>query len=62
LTTPVSPLVTRLIHISRVTGQFIVRLKLFSKWELSIGLESKANVAYKSIASKNIQFDMNYMF
>jgi len=45
----------------RGTGQFFVRLKLFSKWELSIGLDFKCNVLYKSIASKNIQSDMNYV-
>jgi len=48
--TPVRPLHTRLIHISRVIGQFIVRLKLFPKWELSIRLDLKSNVLYKSIA------------
>jgi len=36
--------------LSRVAGLFIVRLKLFSKWELSNGLEF--NVLCKSIASK----------
>jgi len=41
-----------------VAGQFIVRLKLFSKWELSIGLDFKSNAIYKS---KNIQSDMNYV-
>ena len=50
---PVRPLLTRLIHISRVIGQFIVRLKSFSKCELSIRLDLKFNVLYKSIASKN---------
>jgi len=58
--TPVSPLLTRLI-LARVAGQFIVRLKLFSKWELSIGLDFKANVLYKSIASKNVQSYMTYV-
>jgi len=48
--TPVSPPLTALIHISRVVGQFIVRLKLISKWELSIGLNFNFNVLYKSIA------------
>jgi len=60
--TPVRPLLTRLIHISQVIGQFIVRLKFFSKWKLSIRLDLKSNVLYKSIASKKIQFDMNYVF
>jgi len=47
--------------LARVAGQFIVRLKLFSKWELSIGLDFKSNVLYKSIASKKIQSDINYV-
>jgi len=45
--TPPSPLI-----VARVTGQFIIRLKLLSKWELSIGLDFKSNVQYKSVASK----------
>jgi len=40
--------------LARVAGQFIVRLKLLSKWELSVGLNFKSNVLYKSIASKNL--------
>jgi len=47
--------------LSRVVGQLIVRLKLFLKWELSTGLDFKSNVLYKSIASKNIQSDVNYV-
>jgi len=35
--------------------------KLLSKWELSIGLNFKSNILYLSIASKNIQSDMNYV-
>jgi len=31
----------------RVAGQFIARFKLFSKWELSIGLDFKSNVLYQ---------------
>jgi len=42
---------TRLIHISPSCWT-IYRLKLFSKWELSIGLNVKSYVLYKSIASK----------
>ena len=34
--------------------------ELLSEWELSIGLNFKSNVLYKSIASKNIQSDINY--
>jgi len=45
----------------RVTGQFIVRLQLFSKSELSIGLEFQLNAPCKSIAAKNIQSDMKYV-
>ena len=37
---------------ARVTGQFIVRLKLFSSGRLSIVLEFKSTVLCKSIASK----------
>jgi len=44
---PVSHPLTRLIHISRVVGQFIVRLKLLSKWELSTELNFKSNVLYQ---------------
>jgi len=59
--TQVRPLVTRLIHNSRSIGQFIVRLKLFSKWEIFTGLYLKSNVLYKSSASKNFQSDMNHI-
>jgi len=61
MVTPVGPLLTRLL-VARATGQLIVRLKLFSKWELSIGLDFKPNVLCKSIASTNIQSDVNYIF
>jgi len=44
-----------------VVGQFMVRLKLLSKWKLFIRLKFKSNVLLKSIASKNIQTDMNYV-
>jgi len=57
--TPVRHPLTRLFILARVVRQFIVCLKLFSKWELSIGLNFKSNVLYKSIASKNLQSDMN---
>ena len=50
--TPVDHPLSRLIHITRHVGQFTVRLKLFLKWKLSIGLNLKSNVLYKSIASK----------
>ena len=45
---------------------FIIRLFSTSafrvpKWELSIGLDFKSNVPYKSIASKKILNDMNYV-
>jgi len=61
VTTPVGYVLSLLgsFMLARVTGQFIVRLKLFSKRELSIGLDFKSNVLYKSIASKNTQSDMN---
>ena len=50
--TPVEHPLNRLIHITRLVGQFTVRLKLFLKWELSIGLNLKSNVLCKTIASK----------
>jgi len=60
--TPVTPLcLLSSFVLARVAGQFIVRLKLFSKWELSIGLDFKSNAQYKSIASKNIQSNMTYV-
>jgi len=56
---PVSPLTTRFIHINPSCCKIFIRLKLFSTWELSMGLHFKSNVLYKSIASKNIQSDVN---
>jgi len=51
--TPVRPLRTKGSFIlAWVSWQFIVRVKLFSKWKLYIGLEFKFNVLCKSIASK----------
>jgi len=46
--------------LARVVGQFIVRLKLLWKWELSIGLNFKSSVLYKSIASKkhSVQYEL----
>ena len=55
--TPVSPVRTRLFHISPIPGLFIVRLKLFSNGDRP--LDWNSNVVCKSIASKNIQSDMN---
>jgi len=53
--TPVSPLSIGSFILARVAGQFFIRLKLLSKWELPEGL----NFRCKFIASKNIQFDIN---
>jgi len=47
--------------LARVAGKFIVRSKFVSKWELYLGLDFKANVLYKSIASQNFNSDMNYV-
>ena len=58
--TPVSPLLTRLIHISPSCWT-IYRSFEITKWELSIGLDFKSNILYKSTPSKIIQFDMNYV-
>jgi len=50
-----------IIHI-RPSCWTIYRLfEIIHERELSIGLEFKSNVLYKSIASKNIQSDMNYV-
>ena len=59
--TPVSPLPTRLIHISPSYWTMFLSFEIILKQEQSIGLEFKFNVLYKSIASKNIQSDMNYI-
>ena len=60
--TPVSPLLTRLIHISpsywTIYRSFEIILEMGT---VRIGLEFKSNVPYKFIASKNIQSDMNYV-
>jgi len=58
---PVSPLSIRFIHIIPSCSKIFDRWTLFSKWKLSMGLDFKINVLYKSIASKNIQSDMNYV-
>jgi len=50
--TPVSPPLTRPFILTRVVGQVITRMKLFSKSEHFIGLDFKSNVLYKSITSK----------
>jgi len=57
-----SPLLSSVRHRAMIapvsslsTGSFIlifIRLKLFSKWEVSMALDFKSNVLYKSIASK----------
>jgi len=47
--------------LARVTGQLIVRLKLFSNGAVH-RLEFKYNALRQSIASKNLQSDMNYIF
>jgi len=54
---------SRLIHINPTCWTIYCSLEIILEWELYIGLESKANVLCKSIASKycNIQFDMNYI-
>jgi len=59
--TPVSPLRTRLIHISPSCWTIYRSFEIILKMELSTGLDFKSNVLYKSIASKNIQTNMNYV-
>jgi len=50
--TPVSPLLTRLFHISLSYWKIIVRLKLLSEWELSVGLDFKSNFLYNTLLQK----------
>ena len=59
---PVSLVRTRLIHIYPINWIIYCSFEIFLERKLSIGLEFKANVLCKSIASKNIQSDMNYIF
>jgi len=58
--TPISSLRTRRISPSYWTIYRSFQITL--EWELSIELELKSNALCKSIASKNIQPDMNYNF
>ena len=58
---PVSPLSTKLIHISPSYWTIYHSFEIILEWGLSIGWEFEANIRCKSIASKNIQFDMNFI-
>jgi len=59
--TPVSPLLTSLIHISPGCWTIYRLFEILLEMELFTGLDFKSNVLYKSIASKEIQSDMNYV-
>jgi len=59
--TPVSPLRTRLVHVSPIYWIIFCSFEIILERKLSIGLEFKVNVLCKSIASRNIQSDMNYI-
>jgi len=59
--TPVSPLRARLIHISPSYWTIYRSFEIILEWKLSIGLKYKSNFLCKSIASKNIQSNMNYI-
>ena len=59
--TPVSPPLARLIHIRRSCWTICRSFEIFSKWELSTGMNFKSNVLHKSIASKNIQPDLKHV-
>ena len=50
---------TRLIHISPTWWTIYRSFEIILERELSIRLEVKSNVLYKSIASKNFQSDVN---
>jgi len=60
--TPVSLLRTRLIRIRPSYWTFFRSFEIILERELSINMEFKCSVLCKSIASKNIQFDMDYIF
>jgi len=47
--------------LARVYGKKFRSFEIVLEWELSIGLEFKFNVLCKSIVSKNIQSNMNYI-
>ena len=57
--TPVNPPRLRLIHISRVTRQFIVRLKLLSNGYCPLDWNSNPMFFANPLLQKNIQSDMN---
>jgi len=54
-----SPLLSDGRHRAMITPISPLLTRLI-QWELSIGLDFISNVPYKSIASKNIQSDINY--
>jgi len=60
--TPISPLGTRLIDCSLSYWTIFCSFEIILKWELSIGVEFKVNVLCESIALRNIQCDMNYIY
>ena len=57
--TPVNPPRLRLIDISRVTRQFIGRLKLFWNWYCPLGWNSNPKFYANPLLQKYIQSDMN---
>jgi len=59
---PSKSLRTRHIHIKSRYWTTYRLFKIISAWELSIGMEFQSKVICKSIASRNIQPDMNYIF
>jgi len=61
MTTPISPLPTRLIRIITSCWTIYHSFEMIHQCELAIGLEFKSNVLSKSIAlKKNIQSGINY--
>jgi len=59
--TPVSPLLTGLIHISSSCSTINRSFEIVLEMRTVHGLFDKSNVLYKSIASKKTQSDMNYV-
>jgi len=59
--TPVSLLLTRPIHISPSYWTIYCSFEIHLEMRTFFGLDFKSNVLYKSIASKNIISDINYV-
>jgi len=59
--TPVSPRLTRLIHINPSCWRIYRSFEIILEIEQFLRKDFKTNVIYKSIVSKNVQSDMTYV-